>query len=304
MQVSLLLVVLGLVTMNGDHRSYLVQLPVAAEHLVHIGSQVFFGSYLVLIGAGGFVARRWPPPIVPLITTNPKPTEAVDTSDWIFEDFQGSHYRFRYARSTDLKSFVDLAMSDPAIVMTYSYLNPDEWLAVYRRWYELLPTSLAVLERKTESTQNWSVSAVSIIVPLSPLGAQQLWTGEIGTVDIKASQVSRGRKPTVFLLDLLASDRRGQKAAPQIVLALSKVHLAHFRDPWPNHKMEIWIEPVHHALPKLLEAIGFEGPHVTAHHTFYRLVLPLRGVHYSQRQKYTAGELVRGIHECAAWRLA
>ncbi|HEV7488741.1 MAG TPA: hypothetical protein VGQ65_23960 [Thermoanaerobaculia bacterium] len=273
----------------------------AIEHWVHIGSQIFFGSYLVLIGAGRFVARRWPPPIIPLVTANPQPVDTADASGWIFEDSQRCRYRFRYARTADLKSFVELAMSDPAIVMTYSYLSPDEWVGVYRRWFGILPTSLAVLERQTESTQQWNVAAVSIVAPLSPRGAEQLWTGEIGTVDIGAGQVSRGHKPTVFLLDLLASDRRGQKAAPQMVLALSKAHLAHHRDPWPNHKMEIWIEPVHRALPKLLEAIGFEGPHVTSHHTFYRLLLPLRGIHYSQRQKHTAAELVRGIHECANW---
>lgn len=302
--ISLGLTLIGLMgVVVGSNHYALASLPKSTEHVLHVGTQVFFATYLLLITAGRVAVWRWPPPIVPLMTAIPTPISKPESSHWMFRDDADFRYRFRYACRSDLGSFVNLAMADPAIVMTYSYLSASQWEGVYRRWHELLPHTLAVMERQLPSSATWSIAAVSIIVPLSRKGAEMLWSGEIGTADIDANHVSHARRASAYLVDLLAAERGSIKSAPQMVMALPKVHLAHLSAPWLTQKMEIWIEPVHHSLPRILSAMGFEGPHTTRYHTLYSLVLPPRGIHFTSRQKQTAHELLRAIHECASWNL-
>jgi hypothetical protein len=306
LKVSLALLVLAAVAFAAQ-RAGLVRieysrLPLVAEHAVGTLTALLFGAHLLLASVGHFVARYYPPAVVPTLTRMPTPISKSD-SHWLFGDAEGEQYRFRIATSEDVPSFVSLAMADPAIVTTYSYLSVDQWGALYQRWHDARASTLMVLERSPASGAPWGIVGVSSALPLSHSCARALWTGAIGTVDIAAEHLSApNKRPFALLLDLIAADRTGKGVPPDLMFGLPKIHLSRHHDFGRRGKMEIWVEPVHRALPPLLLASGFEGPHSTAkEHTFYRLCLPLSRAHFTNRQLETARRFREALIEAHDW---
>lgn len=276
-----------------------------AERWLGITTGILFGLHSVLIPLGRIAARFWPPSVVPFISSMPVPDAKPINGHWIFQDKVSlRRFRFRYATENDLNDFNSLAMSDPAIVFTYSYLDARDWSELYRHWQGFQKENLMVLEEENLGSR-WSVVAVSIVVPLSQSAASLLWTGAIGTVDINETHMCKiGKRPAVLLVDFVAAKRRVLGKLPEMVFALPKIHLSRHWDFLPRRKMEIWIEPVHRSLPKMLSQIGFNGPHKTGkNHTLYTLALPIDHNHLSDKQKNTVDRLIETLHEASAWHI-
>lgn len=285
-----------------EHRS----LPLEWKHFVALATTLALEAYLLLRTLGRAVARFWRPPVVAGTATNLVEAEALDGEPRIFSDKQGALYRYRYAQAGDIEVFCRLAMSDPAIVTTYSYLGEREWKQLYNRWFEADAHNLMVLESLELSKKPSGIAAASIVIPLASKAARSLWTGAIGTVDLaKAHIASSKQRPDVLLLDLVVADRRMRLRCPELVFGLPKLHLARQGSPWVQRCVEVWIEPVHRALPKILEQIGFEGPHKTTKgHIFYKLTLPPKIRHMSELQRKKSLRLQQDIKECATWPIS
>lgn len=297
---------LALLQMFGLTHRELADLPLKWEHYLGIASVLLFSLYPAIVFTARIAARYWPPPVLKLIAILPRPLAQSDPNQLNFDDIEGNFYQFRYAIESDLDTFCSFAMADPAIVTTFSFLQPHDWFDLYARWLSADPKNFMVLERRSPRKANWDVVAVSIVLRLKSEAAGRIWTGELTVVELTAKHLSlHDRSADPLLLDLVALNRHTLDKVPELVFALPKLHLAKRSSHWGNKKLELWIEPVHHTLPKILERIGFDGPHRTSEHLgLYRWEVPLNKRRTTELQRETTARLIENILECAKWPIS
>ncbi len=66
--------------------------------------------------------------------------------------------------------------------------------------------------------------------------------------------------------------------------------------------MEVWVEPDHRKLPRILTSLGFDGPHDSSEgHSLFSIRLPPAGLRYNERQRATLVRMMDDLRTCAEW---
>lgn len=277
----------------------------ALEHVIVRFSVRFFLVYVVLLAIAKLLSKLWPPPIIPLLTTIAEPLHRPAQGHWTFGEHFGPKFRYRFANQGDLEIFVDYSMADPAIVIANPELNPHERLALYTRWFSRTSRSFMLLEMQGAAATEWTPVAVSIVLPLSQEGAQDIWTGRVRVVEITQSHVcASNQRPLALLIDTLIVKRDRRSRLPRLVYGLVAIHNSRFWVPQGRKRIEYWIEPDHEKLPKILRDSGFEGPHpIGPEHSLYALNYPPARRRLSERQRETVERIFDNIRTCAGWHI-
>jgi hypothetical protein len=247
-----------------------------------------------------WLARIWPAPYVPLITDLPEPLEKPANAHWIFGDYLGFKFRFRFAEEEDLKLFADMSAGDPAVESANPGLDRH---TLYKKWYARAPETFMFLDVQKPSEPSWSVGAISIVLPLSQTGFDSLWSGKTEVKDLAANDlVGGGSRPRAILIDTLIAEPAYRRRNAAMVFSLSVIHASRFWAPSGKKKIEYLIEPDHRRFPHLLPEMGFEDPHeIQRGHKLYRLTYPMIKRQVAQRIAETSTRLFENVRTAAKW---
>ncbi len=280
-------------------------LPSELEHLIGSLTVYFYAAYLALVGSAYLLARLLPPRVVPLVTGLPSSRERSRKGHWIFGGPLEPRFRYRFARPGELKDFVDYSAGDPAVFVANLDLTPEKRLELYARWQSLNSNCFMLLEIRGEHDVSWRTFAVSIVLPLTKVGLNQLWSGNVRVVQLDRDHIlGANRRPPAILTDTLIVAPRDKGREIEMLFALPKIHLAQFGIPEGRKRIEYWIEPDHKKLPKLLPAMGFEGPHeISKGHLLFKLAYPIAWGRYSQNARETVSAFLADLAKVSSWHV-
>jgi hypothetical protein len=248
------------------------------------------------------LAKVWPAPYVPIITDLPEPLEETDRTHWIFGDYFGFKFRFRFAEKDDLRQFSKMSGEDPAIYHANPGLNRN---LLYATWYKENPRTFMFLDVKKPHELSWSCAAISIVLPLSRGGFDGLWAGTLEVKDLNHSHiVTVGARPSAILIDTLIANPAYRNRNAAMVFSLSVVHASRFWVPEGRKKIDYLIEPDHAKLPNLLPEMGFEGPHeIKREHQLFKFTYPPVRSRLSEMAKETTFRLVENHRKASKWQI-
>jgi hypothetical protein len=261
-------------------------------------------AFFVVALTAGFLmrwlSRVWPPPYVPLITDLPEPLERPANVHWIFGDYLGLKFRFRFAEEEDLELFADMSAGDPAVEAANPGLDRH---TLYKKWYAVNRETFMFLDVQKPSEPSWNVGAISIVLPLSQTGFESLWSGRAEVRYLAADDLVEGAsRPRAILIDTLIAEPAYKMRNAAMVFSLSVIHASRFWVPSGRKRIEYLIEPDHARLPRLLPEMGFEGPHeIQRGHKLYRLTYPVSKRQVAQRTAETSTRLFENVRTASKW---
>jgi hypothetical protein len=221
---------------------------------------VLLAAYIALRSFIDYVCRDPKSPVRALydcleLPPAPSPAKDIDTS-------RGFRFR-RVASLDDIRLIAELCGKEPVFAAANPSLTTEKRLSLYQRWHELCPQSFFLLEHTKEDRVE--VAAVSIILPLTAVGAARLWSGDVGVLELSKEDIAYDPNETIrLLLDTLfiAKKFRGIARHKKYPWALVLKHLSEFIG--PNARLiQGFVLPDVPSTEKIFRQIGFEGPHST-----------------------------------------
>jgi hypothetical protein len=126
------------------------------------------------------------------------------------------HYRFRMAQHEgDLEPFVQWSDNEMEIAHRHPDLSDDKRRKLYLTWFRLRRESFLVLERFNHGSSRWDALALSIALPLTEHGRDQICRSQLKIVDVgdsgNAVIARQGTPSSCFLIDTWIVKPRGER---------------------------------------------------------------------------------------------
>jgi hypothetical protein len=194
--------------------------------------------------------------------------------DPLSSDRAAPRYRFRKVRveydargldvpnESDLGEFVTL--SQASLSAAHMDLDLEHRRDVYDRWWKRNHDSFLLLERQV-APHPWQVAALSIVLPLTEPGFDDLEDGVTPVLGLKRGDIAGLAEPSKHLLvDTWIKEDSERWKANVYPCTLVLKHLSLFWDPAHQKEMTIVLEPDVRSVRKLATICRFHGPTRTA----------------------------------------
>jgi hypothetical protein len=170
-------------------------------HLVHVFEALLAFAAVAIIVIF-YVTKRKPPP-GPLGLLHFLLIPDAPDPGW---------FKFRMAQAeANLEPFVTFSDAEADIANRHPDLSGDERWKLYSDWFRMRPQSFVLLDRRDPKSGIWEPIAVSIVLPLTSLGHDDLCNGTIRVLELSDRHVAPlGAPSSVFLIDTWIVKAKGR----------------------------------------------------------------------------------------------
>jgi hypothetical protein len=221
-------------------------------------------------------------------------------------------FKFRIAHAeANLEPFVRFSDAEADIANRHPDLYGKERWDLYGEWFRIRPQSFLLLDRYDHPSGAWEPIAVSIVLPLTSDGHDELSNGSIKVTELRDRHIAReGTSSTAFLIDTWIVKPRGR--AHQVDKPLRELHQKYARALLFVHLGIFWdttvravflVEADNPHIRDICADLGFDGSRRTKdHEILQRLCYPddLRDDEMKQRLKV----IVDNVAKTRLWHIA